>query len=257
MKRLLAEGFERIFQIARVFRNGELSPTHNPEFTLLEMYRAGADYQGIMRDVEAVVETCARSVAGGTRLVAAGRALDLAGSFERVTVADAFARYAGVDLAACHGDEAELRRALSSAGVDGIRATDAFDDLFFRAFLERIEPALAESGRPTFVVDWPRRWRRSLGCDAPIRAGPSSSSSAQEGRAREQVNELTDPDEQRRRLEGRAFRRPGRGLSGGRTIPWRAAAHARSGRGGDRPRSAAHAARRRRAHRGGAPLPGV
>ena len=209
MKRLLADGFERIFQIARVFRNGEVSPTHNPEFTLLEMYRAGTDYQGIMRDVEVVIEACARSIAGGTRLAAAGVALDLAAPFERVTVADAFARYAGVDLAACRGDEAELRRALSSAGVAGIRATDAFDDLFFRAFLEKIEPALAGSGRPAFVVDWPApmaalaRLRRSDPTWAErfeLYAGGLELANG--------FSELTDADEQRRRLEEeRALRR--------------------------------------------------
>src|ERR671933_1356915 len=56
MKRLLAEGFPRIFQLARVFRNGEVSAAHNPEFTMLELYRAGADYGGIMQDLEALVE---------------------------------------------------------------------------------------------------------------------------------------------------------------------------------------------------------
>jgi lysyl-tRNA synthetase class 2 len=209
MKRLLADGFERIFQIARVFRNGEVSPTHNPEFTLLEMYRAGTDYLGIMRDLEVAIESCARSVVGGTEVIAAGRVVDLAVPFERVAMADAFARYVGVDLAACHGDGAELRRALSSAGVSGILATDSFDDLFFRAFLERIEPALAAMGRPAFVVDWPApmaalaRLRRADPTWAErfeLYAGGLELANG--------FSELTDADEQRRRLEEeRALRR--------------------------------------------------
>jgi len=65
MKRLLAAGLPRIFQLARVFRNGELSRTHNPEFTLLELYRAGADYDGVMADLERVLEACARALSPG------------------------------------------------------------------------------------------------------------------------------------------------------------------------------------------------
>src|SRR6266545_118697 len=97
MKRLLADGFARIFQLARVFRNGEVSSSHNPEFTMLEFYRAGADYQGIMRDLEELVDHCARELLGGTRLCFAGRELELLAPFERLTVADAFERHAGVD----------------------------------------------------------------------------------------------------------------------------------------------------------------
>src|SRR5512133_384758 len=65
MKRLLADGFPRVFQLARVFRNGEVSPTHNPEFTMLELYRSGTDYRGIMEDLERLVEACARALSAG------------------------------------------------------------------------------------------------------------------------------------------------------------------------------------------------
>src|SRR5512137_1762101 len=87
MKRLLADGFERIFQLARVFRNGEVSSTHNPEFTMLEMYRAGTDHRGIMADLESAVEAGARALHpdGGTRFSWRGHDLDLAAPFERMT----------------------------------------------------------------------------------------------------------------------------------------------------------------------------
>jgi elongation factor P--(R)-beta-lysine ligase len=200
MKRLLAEGFPRIFQLARVFRNGEVSEAHNPEFTLLEMYRAGTDYRGIMEDLEETVAACARAVTGGTRVEVGGRALQLAPPFERLTTQDAFRTRAGIDLAACDGDAGRLRAALRQAGLDPGRDGDSFDDLFFRVFLERVEPTLGQE-RPTYVVDWP----------APMAA--LSRLKADDRRFAERFelyagglelangfSELTDAAEQRRRL---------------------------------------------------------
>jgi lysyl-tRNA synthetase class 2 len=156
MKRLLADGWERIFQLARVFRNGEVSETHNPEFTMLEFYRAGADYRGIMEDLERIVDAAARALlpGGATRVEREGRRLDLAAPFERLTVADAFARHAGIDLGACDGDAARLAAAARAAGHDPGPGGEPFDDVFFRVFLQAIEPRLG-IGRPVYLVDWP------------------------------------------------------------------------------------------------------
>src|SRR5512142_2357881 len=84
MKRLLADGFERVFQLARVFRNGEVSRTHNPEFTMLELYRAGTDYRGIMADTERALESAARALSpdGQARATRGGRSIDLTAPFE-------------------------------------------------------------------------------------------------------------------------------------------------------------------------------
>jgi lysyl-tRNA synthetase class 2 len=208
MKRLLAEGFHRTFQLARVFRNGEVSATHNPEFTMLELYRAGADYEGVMRDLEALVEHSARALTGGAAVRSGGGALDLAAPYERLTVADAFRAHVGVDLLACEGDVARLRAGLRERGLGAGAASDTFDDLFFRLFLERVEPALAATGRPVYLVDWP----------APMAA--LSRVKASDPRVAERFelyagglelangfSELTDAREQRRRLEGeRALR---------------------------------------------------
>jgi lysyl-tRNA synthetase class 2 len=202
MKRLLAEGFHRTFQLARVFRNGEVSAAHNLEFTMLELYRAGADYEGVMQDLEALVENAARAVTGGTVVRARGGALDLAAPYERLTVAEAFRAHVGVDLLACEGDTVRLRAALRERGLGEGTASDAFDDLFFRLFLERVEPALAATGRPVYVVDWP----------APMAS--LSRVKASDPRVAERFelyagglelangfSELTDAKEQRRRLE--------------------------------------------------------
>ncbi len=156
MKRLLADGWSRIFQLARVFRNGEISATHNPEFTMLELYRAGADYRGIMEDLERLVARCARALhpRGEARLSRRGEIIDLEPPFERLTVQEAFATRAGVDLAACEGDAARLREAARRRGLDAGPDGESFDDAFFRVFLAAIEPGLGRP-RPTYLVDWP------------------------------------------------------------------------------------------------------
>jgi lysyl-tRNA synthetase class 2 len=156
MKRLLAEGFPRVFQLSRVFRNGEVSRTHNPEFTMLELYRAGTDYRGVMADVEALVEACARALLpdGGTVARRDGREVELAAPFEALTVEEAFRRHAGVELAPCLGDAAALAGAARAAGHDPGPPGEAFDDVFFRVMLDAVEPRLG-AGRPTWLVDWP------------------------------------------------------------------------------------------------------
>jgi lysyl-tRNA synthetase class 2 len=203
MKRLLADGFPRIFQLARVFRNGEVSRTHNPEFTMLELYRAGTDYAGVMADLERLVEASARafSADGAPRVSRGGRVIDLAAPFERLTVAEAFRRHAGLDLAACAGDAARLAEAARRAGHDPGPPGEAFDDVFFRVMLDAVEPRIGLS-RPTYLVDWPSpmaalsRVRR----DDPrfaerfeLYAGGLELANG--------FSELTDAAEQRRRLE--------------------------------------------------------
>jgi len=202
MKRLLAEGFPRIFQLARVFRNGEVSATHNPEFTMLEFYRAGADHEGIMQDLEALVDHAARALTGGTCVASAAGALDLAAPYPRVPVAELFARHAGVDLAGCGGDAGRLRAAMLASGLDGGQPGDGFDDLFFRVFLGRVEPALATGGRPVYAVDWPA----SMAALARLKTSDPRVAERFELYAgglelANGFSELTDAAEQRRRLE--------------------------------------------------------
>jgi len=134
MKRLLADAdCPPIFQLCRVFRDEPPSSTHNPEFTMLELYRPGAGYEQIMRDTEGA-------------LMAVGGPF-ATGPFERLTVRDALLRHAGVDWKK-HADAAAFARA---AGVRA-RADDTWDDVFFRIFLDHVERKLL---MPTFITEYP------------------------------------------------------------------------------------------------------
>lgn len=201
MKRLLADGFPRIFQLAHVFRNGEVSASHNPEFTMLEMYRAGADSRAVMGDVERLVEACARALHdGGARVRRRGEEVDLAAPFERLTVAEAFRRHAGVDLEICGSDASRLAEAARRAGHDPGPPGEAFDDVFFRVMLDAVEPRIGR-GRPTWLVDWPA----SMASLARLRPDDPRWAERFELYAGglELANgfaELTDATEQRRRL---------------------------------------------------------
>jgi lysyl-tRNA synthetase class 2 len=183
MKRLLAGGVPRCFQIARCFRRGELGRRHNPEFTMLEWYRAFAGVDEVMADTEAIVRAVADALgAGELRDGGARAALDA--PFARVSVADAFARYAGVP--------AEEAMALASGD----------EERFFRILVDRIEPALAVEPRPVFLTDYPAPFASlaRLKPDDP-RVCERFELYACGVELCNGFGELTDPAEQRARLE--------------------------------------------------------
>lgn len=157
MKKLLAGGMERIFQLARAFRNEPPSSLHHPEFTMLEWYRAGSDYRVLMDDVTALCRQAAAVV--GTPLVERnGASADLNASWQRISVAEAFDRYCAIDLYATIDDSeapspALLAEAASAVGLE-TAADDRWEDIFFRLFLNRIEPQLG-IGAPTLLYDYP------------------------------------------------------------------------------------------------------
>ena len=149
MKRLLAGGFERIYQVCKCFRGNERGAHHASEFTMIEWYRAYADLDAIIDDTEALV---ARVCTGVARL-GGGRTIDVTPPWPRITVRDAMARWAGVAVA---GDEpaAALVAAVRAAGIQ-IEDGAAWDDAFFAAFVARVEPAVAALARPLILEDWP------------------------------------------------------------------------------------------------------
>lgn len=204
MKKLLVAGAPKIYQLARVFRNGERSPTHHPEFTMLEWYRANADYRALMEDCRQLLCACLEAVRE-TAFRRHGGQCDPFGGWEMLSVADAFSRHAGIDLLATAPDPLHPDRAALAAAARGIGLhvgeTDGWDDVFFRVMLDRIEPHLG-FGTPTILYEYP------VSMAALARPSPADRRVAERFELyvcgvelANAFGELTDPAEQRRRFE--------------------------------------------------------
>lgn len=157
MKKLLVAGLPRIFQLAHVFRNGERARTHHPEFTMLEWYRADATYRDLMADCEVLLRDTLAST-GHDAFRWAGQRCDPTGGWQYLTIAEAFARFCGIDILATAPDPLHPSLDLLAAASRGIgvapHAGDDWEDLFFRLFLDRIEPRLGIA-TPTILYDYP------------------------------------------------------------------------------------------------------
>jgi elongation factor P--(R)-beta-lysine ligase len=203
-KKLLAAGERRIFDFARVWRNRERGPLHHPEFTMLEWYRAEEPYETLMEDCAALLALAART-AGSTRFSFRDIDCDPFAAPERVTLAQAFERYAGIDLlASVAADGATDRDVLASAAAGaGVRVAgdDTWADVYSRVLVEKIEPNLGV-GRPTIL------------CEYPVSEAALARPKAADPRVAERFElyacgvelanafgELTDAAEQRRRFE--------------------------------------------------------
>ena len=203
MKKLLVAGLPRIWQLAHVFRNGERSATHHPEFSMLEWYSAGASYRDLMEECAALVRAC-QETAGIDALTWRGRAADARCEWQRLSVAEAFRQHCGIDLLATapdplRPDAGRLAEAASGIGITP-HAGDDWETLFFRIFLERIEPSLGLSV-PTILYDYPASMA------ALSRRHPDDPRLAERFEVyvcglelANAFGELTDPAEQRARL---------------------------------------------------------
>ena len=206
MKRLLGVGFERIYQISRSYRNGEMGPQHNPEFTLIEWYRAYANYEEIMADIENLVAHVVGIVLGRSSVVREGREIGLQPPWKRLSVRDAFARWAAVDLDACADAESLFRRA-RVLGYDSARRGDSWEDLYHKILLEKVEPELAKLGA-VHLFDYPRQ----LAALAKLKEGDPAIAERTEAylggvELSNGYTELNDPTQQRERFARGA--RPG------------------------------------------------
>ncbi|AZO30064.1 EF-P lysine aminoacylase EpmA [Mesorhizobium sp. M1B.F.Ca.ET.045.04.1.1] len=202
-KKLLAAGEKRIFSLGAVYRNRERGPLHHPEFTMLEWYRVGETYRSLMADCAEFLALAAEK-AGTKRFRFRGREADPFAEPERLSVAEAFLAYAGIDLlATVAADGSTDRDALHEALVRaGLRTApdDNWADLFSRAMVEKVEPALGQ-GRATILYGY------------PVSEAALARPSAADPRVAERFElyccgvelanafgELTDPAEQRRRF---------------------------------------------------------
>jgi lysyl-tRNA synthetase, class II len=200
LKRLVVGGFEKVFEIARVFRNEGLSTRHNPEFTMLELYQAYADYTDIMALVEEMVSGLAQDLLGTTSLSYGGRPLSLAVPWRRATMTELIAETAGVEVDLDTPIES-LRKLAADVGAE---VDDSWGPgkLILEIYEKTTEPRL---WGPVFVVDYPKevsplaRDHRSrpgwVERFEPIVAGRELGNA---------FSELIDPDEQRARFEDQA-----------------------------------------------------
>jgi lysyl-tRNA synthetase class 2 len=197
MKKLLVAGAGPIFQLARVWRNGEASDLHASEFTMLEWYRPGVGMDALIEEATAYLRAVLPP-----EVTCRGITTDLS-CIERLTVAEAFARHVGADVLATAGDAP----ALAAAAGARLREGETWEDLFFRLLLERIEPRLGRT-HPTFLTHWPAEQA------ALARRDPTDPRVAERFElflcGIELANafvELTDPAEQRARFEADRMRR--------------------------------------------------
>lgn len=203
-KKLLAAGERRIFTFAHVYRNREQSPTHQPEFTMLEWYRAGETYDALMRDCGEILALAAE-VAGTSTFRHRDIECDPFLEPERLTLAEAFERHAGIDLLATISPKGEIDRQklASQAAKAGIRIAgdDNWSDIFSRVLIEKIEPELGR-GRATILCEYPiteaALARRSLRSPKVAERFELYACGVELANA---FGELTDATEQRRRFE--------------------------------------------------------
>jgi len=203
-KKLLAAGERRIFEFARVFRNRERGALHAPEFTMLEWYRAQETYETVIADTLALLRLAAETT-GVMTFSFRGKACEPCADAERLSVAEAFRHFAGIDLLATldsqgRGSREALARAARAAGHP-VAGDDNWADIFSKVLVAAVEPRLGV-GRPTVLFEYPR-------CEAAL-----ARASARDARVAERFElyvcgvelangfgELTDPAEQRRRFE--------------------------------------------------------
>ena len=150
LKRLIVGGLERVYEIGRVFRNEGVDTRHNPEFTLMELYQAYTDYEGMMELTESMFRYLAETVCGGTKISYQGTEIDLGKPFARLTMTDAVKKYAGIDFDQVADDE-EAKRLAEEHHVEYEERHKKGDilNLFFEEYCEH------ELVQPTFIMDHP------------------------------------------------------------------------------------------------------
>ena len=199
LKRLIIGGFDKVYEIGRVFRNEGIDQDHNPEFTLLESYEAYADYNDIMEMVEQMVSTIAIEVNGSTKVIIGEDVIDFAPPWQRVSLREELEKRSGVDLESYNDDA--LRQKAGEVGID-TKVLESRGRLIDKLLSTFVEPRLIQ---PTFVLDYPEEM-------SPLaKAKPDSPGYVERFEAfafgmeiANSYSELNDPKVQRERFETQA-----------------------------------------------------
>jgi len=204
LKRLVVGGFERVYELGRIFRNEGVSTRHNPEFTSVEVYQAYSDYIGMMELTEQMVSAVCQEVCGTTTITYQGTEIDLAPPWRRATMHDLVQEATGLDFTS-FSSRAAAAAAMTAQGLHAPELADSVGRLLNEAFEQAVETTLIQ---PTFVTDYPVEI-------SPL-ARPHRSKPGLVERfelfivGREHANafsELTDPVDQRQRLEAQQERK--------------------------------------------------
>jgi lysyl-tRNA synthetase, class II len=204
LKRLIVGGFEKVFEIGRIFRNEGISTRHNPEFTSIELYQAYADYNDMMELTEGIITTVAKDVIGTLKITYQEQEVDLTPPWRRVTMHDAVKEATGLDFSSFTSLE-DAKTACKNAGIPGVEECTSIGKMLSLTFEEKVETSLIQ---PTFITDYPVEI-------SPL-AKPHRSKAGLVERfelfivGRETANsfsELTDPVDQRERLQEQAAKK--------------------------------------------------
>lgn len=204
LKRLIVGGFEKVFELGRVFRNEGISTRHNPEFTTIEIYQAYVDYNDMMALTEGIISTVAEEVLGTLEITYQGEPIDLTPPWRRVTMHDLVKEFTSLDFNSFQTLE-EAKTASKNAGIPGVDEAKSIGKLLNLAFEEKVEANLIQ---PTFVIDYPVEISPLA---KPHRSVPGLVERFEVfivGRETgNSFSELTDPIDQRKRLEAQAERK--------------------------------------------------
>jgi lysyl-tRNA synthetase class 2 len=204
LKRLIVGGFEKVFELGRIFRNEGVSTRHNPEFTSIEVYQAYADYHDMMALTEDLIITVTQEVLGTTKLTYQGTEIDLTPPWRRIAMHEAVKEATGVDFSQFK-DFASAKAAATSAGIAVPQDCQTVGKLLNEAFEQKVETNLIQ---PTFIIDYPVEISPLA---KPHRAKPGLVERFElfiVGReTANSFSELTDPLEQRQRLEAQAAKK--------------------------------------------------
>lgn len=200
LKKLLVGGYEKVFQICKSFRNKETdSNLHNPEFTLLEWYRAYAGYEEIMKDTEELVESLAMRKNGKAKIIYQGREIDVSTPWPRKRVKDLFKEYANIDYPVFE----DTKKLIAVARDKGYKVLDSnlYDGAFFMIFMNEIEPKLGLE-KPVIVYEYPVSMAAlSKRCEGDKKYAERFEAYVAGVELCNAFTELNDPVEQKKRLE--------------------------------------------------------